>query len=425
MSVTGDTNWGALAKETCMGLGTGLLSGVAVNMITGPLFDAIGIPSGTPDYTSYLNEISTQLSDLTSDLNQNMVAIQSGLAVIRAGIAVIESQLEDSEYQTALQIYTENANAVNEAFKGFVDAAAGLANTDTTVQQSSISDLYQSLSYNSAQAVATAMANIHSELYGQGAMKGMIAYQGIVCQNAVSSWAGDSNNLLANSPLEAPSWWVDNLSIVTTAAPSALPGVIETSVIPALKAALIVELQGLLFLTAAWAQNEEAPQLEIFVTNLQSQITAIGSLYTSLTAPASFDPFIQGLVQQLGVPCPGEFIQHIVWENMNVRPTTINEWQTPPIDASWLTAMDTNGPDAPQAICLQPPVQAGQNANYFAVRWLWGPPACFTLSNTQSALTPSTPGPPAVMALPAPHTYLGNPPQAWTGFVAGLTPSPS
>lgn len=352
-----------------------------------------------------------------------MVAIQSGLAVIKAGLAVIESQLADSEYQTALQIYTQNANAVNQAFVGFCDAAAGLASTDTTVQQSSISDLYQSLSYDGAQAVATAMANIHSELYGQGPMKGIIGYQDDVCRSAVSAWAGDLNKLLANSPIEAPSWWVDNLRIVATAAPSALPGAIVSSVIPALTAALIVELQGLLFLTAAWAQNEEAPRLETSVSNLQSQITAIGSLYPSLTAPASFDGFIQGLLQQLGVPCPADFIQHIVWENMNVRPTTLNAWPTPPIDTSWLTAMDLTGPNAAEAFCLQSPVQAGQNANFFPVRWLSGPPASFYLENAQYSLTPTQPGPPDVMAIPPPHTYLGDPPQAWTDFVRGVPTS--
>lgn len=47
MSVTADKDWGALAKETCLGLGTGLISGVAVNLITGPIFDAIGITRHT------------------------------------------------------------------------------------------------------------------------------------------------------------------------------------------------------------------------------------------------------------------------------------------------------------------------------------------------------------------------------------------
>ena len=260
-----------------------------------------------------------------------MSAIQSGLAEIKAGIALIQSQLTDVEYQNALQVYTQNANTVTGKFTTFVDAAAGLQNADPKVQQDAINDLFAVLALDSAQDVATAMADIHSEVAGQGALKGLIVYQVDVCHGAVAAWAAESANLTTWDVVWGD--WTDNLRIVTLAAPATLPQALEGSVLTALRAPLMAQLQGLLLLIAAWGQTEQAPQLQTVVDDLAVQIAAMRALYSTLTDPSAFDLFVEQAVRAYAVPCPGSVLDSIYWEDETDSPNRWHHWTTPPIDA--------------------------------------------------------------------------------------------
>jgi hypothetical protein len=163
---------------------------------------------------------------------------------------------------------------------------------------------------NNANAVATALLNIHTLVYGQGELKGILDFQAEVCQSAMASWASTANfqsfaghnqNTSGYGPNNGPG--CDCSQLVTVPPATLLPQAITGSVIPTFQAILNSMGQGLMFLGAAWQNTLNDNLLTQHISNIRAVVQKMNSFWTGYSNPAALDTFVCTLVNSYKQTC--------------------------------------------------------------------------------------------------------------------------
>jgi len=177
-----------LAISLAQKIGDSLL-GSASTAITDPILGAFGL-GGASDYTAYFEQIGQQLQKIQvsiDQLSQKVDAISQEIDALSRATTAIASELSDAELQNVLEQYATDANVVEQNFQTYSATLKMMA--DPTQVKHAIDDLFQLFQINNLDAVATAMRNLHLRFNGGGETKGIISFQGDVCEKALVAWA--------------------------------------------------------------------------------------------------------------------------------------------------------------------------------------------------------------------------------------------
>ncbi|WP_310596219.1 hypothetical protein [Sphingomonas sp.] len=436
-----------IATKLASEVGTAVFDTVVGEAIGGPILDFLGLGSGTPDYTAYFNAISTQLDNLSSQINQDMSIIQQGIAEVKTALTTLTADLQDAELQAAMQAYVVQKNLVIQNYVTFADAIAGLASTDKNVQQQAIKTVFDLLTdTQSVDDVSAAMLNIHDQLFGTGEMKGIIAYQADLVNNAITKWA------TAKQPQPDPRPWNSGVkhvryARVLTDFPQVLNGTLSATVMPNMKAMIAIQLQGLAFLISAWSGTSQEPQLGTHAANIYAQLQKMGQVYATVSDPAALDPYVQNLIDTIAQPLTTDFTDFWCvevpagqgdiapkyasgpsWYSSAPFPYPINmaAWGNM-VEPVWPSGISQGWPNEdPQAgsvgtSIIQLPIQWNSPTNLI----VHYQPFAFSDASGNVAAVYYCSGPAPMFVcntalIPLPHTFVSGPPADYAAYLAAL-----
>jgi hypothetical protein len=261
-----------------------------------------GNTSTTPDYTPYFTAIETQLNDVESTLFQGLSNIQQSVNWIMEGVTDIKYEIVNSELEGLLSNYSSGVNTVSSNFQQYANATAALrAGIDISTTTQAMFNLL-----SNATDVDIAMRDIYDAVYGEGELQGVLDFQVAICQQAVTTWASNPENLaLANSGKNDTTFGYqpahDNSLLITAPFTTVIPAAITTLVAPTFQAILTAMGQGLIFLGAAWQNTINDDLLELHINNLQNVMLAMNEFWTTLTDPNAVNSFAVTLMNSCKV----------------------------------------------------------------------------------------------------------------------------
>jgi hypothetical protein len=289
------------AGEIALNIGLGIISGVGGNAATSGLNQALsyiglggvfGSDSG-PDYTAWFQQIAAQLATLQTMIEEANQSLQQ----VQQQLVEITQEIEESELQDILLQYSSNTNTINTYFEQYVTFLSAMANEQE--REEAVKDMYNLLSSDAPDQVATAMSNIANYMMGTGELKSIISYQTNVCLQAITNWASNPGNFTMGSysvgelsfhgyPARFTSVEIaDSSQLITQSFSAAVPPIIEQDVLPTFKAGLTIQAKGLLFLVAAWKKTLLEPNLTTYNQNINAQIQMMSQFYGNLVTAAA------------------------------------------------------------------------------------------------------------------------------------------
>jgi hypothetical protein len=419
------------AGEIALNIGLGIVAGVGGNAATNGLNEALsyiglggvfGSNSG-PDYTAWFQQIAEQLATLQTMIEEANQSLQQ----VQQQLVDITQEVEESELQDILLQYSNNKDTISTYFDQYVTYLNGMANEQE--RQEAVKDMYNLLSSDAPNQVATALSNIANYMMGAGELKSIINYQTNVCLQAITNWASNPANFTmpvtsvggyqSGYPEQFTSVEIADCSqLITHSFSAAVPPAIEQDVLPTFKAGLMIQAKGLLFLVAAWKKTLLEPNLAAYNQNINAQIQMMSQFYSNL-ATASADYIKSNIVRQFMVrlgSAAGSYVSDI---NSVTPPYT--EWVTwyvtnttpiPPINPNeWLSRISH------QQIANMVQIHSGAiNPNFDFGGEVDGIQIYHFTYNTSSPVTAT---------VPDPAGYISQtPPQSLQSFLQGL-PTPA
>jgi hypothetical protein len=291
-------------------LSNSYLGNIAGPVISDDILDILGLGS-TSEIAAYLSRIEQQLDQIQGEIEQ----LQQSVNAILAGITEIKDQIADVEIQAKLQDFAEQSDAVKQHFSLYADAIMGLASGDKDKIQSSANDLFDLLSLDNLDRIATAMTNIQ-EIYSPSLSeaKSLIDMQTGLVTKAIRDYASNPENYLRlpNGNLQILTGWTEGQPqpTPTTSHVSSCSYIVDhghieadstlTSVVAdVFKAFITVELQGLILLSMGWLSSIHEPQIP-------AQISGIQRILREMTA---FEPAVLQAIDREVSDCLHSFGQ--------------------------------------------------------------------------------------------------------------------
>ncbi len=322
-----------VAAQMAQDIATNVLSSEASNIVD-PLFAALGIGASSNDDAAYFAQIQTALTAIEGTLAQvtaKLASLSIGVAQIENTLTAISSQIQDAELQSQLAQYSENANVIEQNYQTFSAAIAAMGNAATFEQGTNA--LFTLFQATNADAVATAMRNVHDLLVGAGELRGIVSYQTDEAARVYSALASDSKNTTRDAWAGAQmqpgdtQWAVyfPDGSLILEMIPDMLTTAFAEPIIPALTAAMALQAKGLSFLCAAWGGTFNASSLQTHTDNVGDIVAAMNGLFATF----DFDTMAASVVQSDG-PTVGASLASQTWSLGSGT-----SWGTPPFDATW------------------------------------------------------------------------------------------
>ena len=298
-----------LVEDSPYEIAAGMAQDIAVNVLSSeasnlvdPVFAALGIGGSSSDDAAYFSQIETALTAIEGTLTQvaaKLATLSTGIAQIENQLTAISSQIEDAELQSQLAQYTENANIIEQNYQSFSAAIAAMGNVATFEQGTNA--LFSLLQTDNANAVATAMRNVHDLLVGSGELRGIVSYQILEANRIYTAMAANPslNTRLAWTGAPYDGSWIDAFQdgeMIIEMIPAMLSAAFAQPIIPALTAAMALQAKGLSFLCAAWGGTIDASNLQTHTDNVRDIVSAMRGLF----ALFDFDTMASAVIQTTG-----------------------------------------------------------------------------------------------------------------------------
>jgi hypothetical protein len=293
--------------------------------LSGPIFNLIGIGS-TDTAAAYHREVMEELRKIGSQIS----AMQQAISEVKNAITILGNLISAEALAARLQELEREANVVRTHFALVSNDIAALPGEKGAA---AALDLFGRLRQPNDAAVALAMRNINSILLTTSAANpGVLARLATYLRDQMTTWAATpanyTNRPWADGTPDGRRVYMDTPVLVATrlhngaldAARAVLPVVGEL-----FRRVLAVQVQGLVFLGAAWRNGPQQPEL---VTQIQMLVAQIGLMQ-------GFHASACSLLDQTAI---GNLRTHGVRPKLRLRPAyTSHDGSFPvPFDEAWI-----------------------------------------------------------------------------------------
>jgi len=320
MADTPQTSEADVAIYLGSAIASSLVGGAADQLITGPVFNALGITKSDDSAAKYFQKISAQLTSLGQSLDDQVRGLHDSLSQIKG----ISTQIKD--YQThealaqVLRKYNDEASTIKSLFELFVDDVSAVkdavASASSSPATNPILDLYTNvLNAENAQDVSEAMSRIYDLLVKPTDFdKGILDYLHDVITSEIQKFAETDANYLHTftlpfknrSQLPRDFQYYDCGKIVVNAHDIARKQLPTIALL--FKRIVAMQCRGLIFLAKAWQESPHARTLGLRTKEVIKGISLMKAFYPAYKA--TVEKAIAGSLKTSGKHLPDEFLHH-------------------------------------------------------------------------------------------------------------------
>jgi hypothetical protein len=248
-------------------------------MLSGPLINAIGL-GGKDTAAEYHREVMEELRKIQSQISE----VQRAVTEVRNAITVLGTLISAEALASRLQELEREANVIRTHFSMVSNDVAALSGDKGAA---AAVDLFGRLRQPNDAAVALAMRNINTILLTTSAANpGVLARLTAYLRDQMTAWAATPANYTsrpwADGTPDGCRVYMDTPVLLGTklhngalkSARAALPIVGEL-----FKRVLAVQVQGLVYLGAAWRNGPQQPELTTQIQMLVAQIALMRSFF--------------------------------------------------------------------------------------------------------------------------------------------------